>query len=196
MPDTPSITLVKRMNYRGAPEEWSNTYHFTGTTPTNDAGWQALGDAIYELERTVLRSDVVLVQIYGYEAGNEVSVAQIDRRTGTNALPAGTANVSGGFRLAGDQAIRLRARRDGNSSKGKKVYGQKYYHGSWANSSTTADEVPSSIITAMQNLGNHLLDGSLPGGCKWCAPQGQTYALPTPGPYVTTRTLKRRGKRP
>src|SRR6266576_2358533 len=37
----PSLTIVKRFNYRGdVDEEFSNTYHFSGTTPADAAAWK------------------------------------------------------------------------------------------------------------------------------------------------------------
>lgn len=195
MPDTPSITLVKSMDYRGHDEEWSNTYHFEGDTPANEGEWRTLGLAIYSTEKVILRSDVKLVQLYGYEAGNETSVAQIDLRVGADANIPGTLNTSGVYPTSGDQAVTMRAR-IGVSSTGKKVYIRKYYHGSAKNSTGTGDPVAPSAVTAMNAHLTALLAGGLPGGAVWCGPQGQEAIDPLVHPWVTTRTLKRRGKRP
>lgn len=194
MPDTPSITLVKQFDYRGATEEWSNTYHFNGDTPGNEAEWKALGLAIYATEKAILRSDVKLCQLYGYEAGNNTSVAQIDLRIGTDALIPGTLSMSGIYPLSGDQAVSARAR-IGVSSTGKKVYVCKYWHGSGKASTATADGVASAAASAMETHVAAMLDGSLPGDAVWSGPQGQEAIDPFVRPYVTTRTLKRRGKR-
>lgn len=195
MPDTDSITIVKRFTYRGAQEEWSNTYHLDGTTPTSDAAWRALAVAIHASEKTCYVADVKLVTAYGYEAGNEHSVSQQDFLTGSNALQPGTlATGSTTFPMSGDQAYWVRAL-VGVSSTGKKVYVRKYFHGGLT-LDTNPDAVHPSARTAALAHATLMLSGSLPGGMKWVAPQGATPTLPTVGQWVTTRTLKRRGKRP
>jgi len=195
MPDTPSITLVKRFDYRGTDEEWSNTYHFTNPNPDDEAAWRELGLAIYETERAILRTDVVLVQLYGYDAGNNISVAQIDLRVGDDSLLPGTLAASGSYPTSGDQAVRARAR-CGTDSRGHKTYCSKYWHGSYKASTGTGDTASTGAVAAMTAHLAALLDGSLPGGAKWCGPQEQNLTVPHVDPYVTTRTLKRRGKRP
>lgn len=195
MPDTDSITLVKRFEYRDALEEWSNTYHLDGTTPTTDAEWRTLAIAIHTSEKRCYTSNHLLVMAYGYEAGNETSVYQGDFTIGSSALAPGTlTEIGGSTRMAGDQAYWIRAR-VGLSSTGKKVYVRKYFHGGTVQ---TAD--PDETQTNLRdNAGAHatlMLAGTLPGGMKWVGPQGATPIEPQVGRYVTTRTLKRRGKRP
>jgi hypothetical protein len=195
MPDTPSITLVKEFPYRGVAEQWSNTYHFTGTTPSSDAAWKALALAIFTTERAVYNEDHALVQSYGYEAGNEHSVAQIDHRSdalsgrqGTNTL------TSGQLKVPGDAAVWLRAL-IGVSIKGKKVYVRKYFHGGKCDSGQP-DNASTQTRANISAHGTACLAGGWPGGAKWSGPQGQTATLPQSSPFMTTRTLKRRGKRP
>lgn len=195
MPDTPSITLVKRMTYRGADEEFSNTYHFAGSTPATDAAWRTLADAIWDSERTIMHEGVVLVQVYGYVAGNESSVAQLDYRTGAGALPPGTLpRPDGTAKMAGDQAATGRAK-VGLSVKGKKIYIRKYWHGGLIATSNT-DNIAPGMLTAIDAHLSLMLAGGLPGDAEWCAPQGAAGIEPFTSPFVTTRTLKRRGKRP
>lgn len=195
MPDTDSITIVKRFDYRDAPEEWSNTYHLDGTTPTTDALWRALALAIHLSEKECYTSNHVLVRAYGYEAGNEVSVYQGDFTIGGGALAPGVLGEdSGTTRFSGDQASWVRAR-VGLSSTGKKVYVRKYFHGG-TRVSTDPDECTASLKAGLVYHAEKMLDGHLPGGMKWVAPQGATPIEPLASRYVTTRTLKRRGKRP
>lgn len=195
MPDTPSITLVKRMTYRGAPEEWSNTYHFNGTTPSDDADWKALALAIHSTEKTLYISDVKLVTAYGYEAGTDNSVAQIDFTSGTPLLPAGTYVIGGtAYKWSGDQACWIRAK-IGVSSTGKKVYIRKYFHGG-SSEPGSPDELDTDLTPLYTAHAVAALGGGWPGGATWCGPQGQAGSVPVVSRYVTTRTLKRRGKRP
>lgn len=195
MPDTDSITLVKKMQYRGADEEWSNTYHLSGTTPTDDAGWKALAVAIFATEKACYKSTSTLVRAYGYVAGNDHSVSQIDFSVGTPLLPAGTLVVGGSDgRLAGDQATWVRAL-VGTSSTGKKVYVRKYFHDGTC-IVTSPDNVSPTLITNLNAHAAAMLGGTLPGSMVWVGPQGATATLPKASQFVTTRTLKRRGKRP
>lgn len=195
MPDTDSITIVKRFDYRDLPEEWSNTYHLDGVTPTSDAEWRALALAVHASEKNCYTANHVLVKAYGYAAGNEVSVYQGDFTIGGGALTPGTLGEDGlTQRMSGDQAYWVRAR-VGLSATGKKVYVRKYFHGG-TRIAADVDEVPNNCKANALAHANLMLGGTLPGGMKWVAPQGATPIEPAVSRYVTTRTLKRRGKRP
>lgn len=183
------------MQYRGAPEEWSNTYDFTGTLPTSDTDWKALAVAVYTTEKTILKPSCELVRAYGYRPDSNVSVAQIDFTVGTPLTPDGTLTIASAEReFSGDQAATVRAQ-IGVSSTGKKVYIRKYYHAGGLGSGTP-DVIVTAMQTAMATHFNTLLAGSLPGGSTLCGPAGQTPFNVLASPLVTTRTLKRRGKRP
>lgn len=195
MPNTPKITIIKEFTYRDQPEEWSNTYHFTGTTPANDADWKALAVAIFNSERTCYVNASKLVRAYGYAAGAAQSTAQIDFTVGVPLRPPGTyANTFPRDWASGDQAATLRAK-VGVSSTGKKVYIRKYFHGVVLNSDDQ-DKIEAGVKTALEAHGALMLGGTLPGGATWCAPQGAAGTQPSASQWITTRTLKRRGKRP
>jgi hypothetical protein len=63
-------------------------------------------------------------------------------------------------------------------------------------SATDADKVDTTWITAANTFGAKMIDGTLPGGAKYCGPQGAVLSAPEASQWLTTRTLKRRGKRP
>lgn len=194
MPDTPKITIIKEFQYRGAAEEWSNTYNFNGTQPTTDADWKALALAIYASEKTLYTARCVLVRAYGYEPGNLHSIAQIDFTVGTPLRPPGTLSGAVGDPMAGDQAAWIRAK-VGVSSTGKKVYIRKYYHDGMVENGGD----PVMVAGWQSNAQAHavlMLGGSLPGGATWCSPSGAAGTLPSHSNWPTVRTLKRRGKRP
>lgn len=195
MPDTASITLIKRFDYRDAPEEWSNTYHFSGSTPDEENDWRILALSIYETERTLFTARHKLVGAYGYAAGNENSVAQVDFTQGSVIEPPGTYTPPGtAYEWSGDQAGWIRAL-VGTSSTGKKVYIRKYFHGgsSWA---TDPDEMEPGLRDLYQAHCEQCVTDGWVGDRKWCGPQGAVATLPGHSRYVTTRTLKRRGRRP
>lgn len=197
MPDTPSIVIQKSMDYRGQPEVWTNKYHFSGTTPGSAAAWKALADAIILQEQKHLPFKVSFVGALGYEAGNEHSVYQVDYRVAPNTVLRGSTNISANSdpqTEAGDVAYWVRWRTPDRNSRGKPVYLRKYFHAAVIGNS--ADAIFPTQKSRALDYANAMMDGSLPGGVKICGPQGAVASAPTVSDWLTTRTLKRRGRRP
>lgn len=191
MPDTPSITINKQMSYRGAPEVYSNTYHFSGTTPTTDVGWHDLAKAIFAAEAPLHPTSVYFVGYLGYEAGNEFAVSLKDYNAdGTAGIP-GTGSHQASV-VPGDAAANIRWMTPNRTSRGKRIYLRKYFH----EPAIQDDALTAAYKTAGATYGAKMIDGTLPGGVKICGPQGAVASSPMVMPFVTTRTLKRRGKRP
>jgi len=188
LPDTPSITIIKSFYYRGHDEEYSNKYHFTGTTPANATAWLALADAIIAAEKLTLDAQTSWTRAYGYEAGNENSVWQYAWPTPVT----GTASLTG-TRSPGDVAATMRWWTGQTNSNGKKIYCRKYFHA--VAHQTLPDLLDAAQKTKFETFGAKLIDGTLPGSFKYCGPQGATLQAPVCNQYLTTRTLKRRGKR-
>lgn len=190
-----AVTIIKEMDYRGTLEEWSNTYLLDGTTPTNPTEWKTLFDAIILSEKQCYTNLSKVIRAYGYTDESDLAIASYDYKAASATVqgtltPAGT----GTYAWAGDQAgwLRLRA---GINVKGKPVYLRKYFH-SGTSPNTTPDILVAGVKTAYVAHGNKMIDGTLPGGMKWIAKGGTVGTLPTASSYVTTRTLKRRGRRP
>lgn len=196
MPDTPSVTSIKRFLYRGVLEEWSNTYHFSGTTPADGVAWKALTDAIAAQEKLAMMNTHSIVRFYGYEAGNDNSVYQRDMTVAPDAVVVGTFASAGENMAPGDSAATWRWSTPNFTSRGKRIYGRKYWHGVSSDALTTPDVLRSTMRTLMGTLAAKLIDGTLPGSFKACGPQGAVFSTPFVSPWITTRTLKRRGKRP
>jgi len=190
----PSITIVKRFSYRGHDEEWSNHYSLDGDVPENEGQWHTLADAIIVSEKRCYTDETSVVRAYGYEAGTVASVAQIDYEGLGGTLVVGTLSPSGSAAIAGDQAAWVRAH-IGNNSHGKKVYVRKYFHGGRSETGSP-DDVATQWKANMLLHAATMLGGTLPGDMVWVGPGGQTPVTAKAGPYMTTRTLKRRGKRP
>ncbi len=191
MPDTPSITINKTLAYRGTQEVTSNTYHFSGTTPANDADWHALALAIWAAEKTLVPSTVKFVGYLGYQAGNEHAVS-IKNYLEDGTAPIAGSNVDNGAGAPGDAACWVRWTTPDRTSRGKRIYLRKYFHDvAW-----TDDAPTPGWKTLALAYGAKMIDGTLPGGAKICGPQGAVASQPFVSPWITTRTLKRRGKRP
>lgn len=195
MPDTPSIVIVKRFTYRGQPEEFSNRYHFSGTTPASTADWTTLATAIINAEKLTVESGVSFVKAYGYEAGNDNSVAQIDYSISPLTVTNGAIAITG-QKCSGDVAATARWYTGASSSRGKKIYCRKYFHGVHQQVEPDQDKLDSGQKTALETFCAKLIDGTLPGSFKYCGPQGAVLSAPEVNQYLTTRTLKRRGRRP
>lgn len=191
MPDTPSIVINKVFFYRGAAEEWSNRYHFSGSTPSSLAEWKTLALAIWAEERKFLNGNTTFNGFLGYNAGDPTANAIM----GPDDLTAGekTVGIATGSAAPGDVAAWVRWATGERGSKGRPIYLRKYFHGVPV---STTDNIATSSRTAMLAYGEKMKDGTLPGGFKVCGPQGAVAGLVKVPTFVTTRTLKRRGKDP
>jgi hypothetical protein len=192
--DVPSITLVQKFTYRDLDEEFSNRYHFTGTPPADYAGWHTLATALGTLVASVFSSNVHIVRAYGYLSDGTDSVMTVDYTVGGLSPIAGTAGPVGVF-APGDDAMTVRWDTGRRNSRGKAIYLRKYYHGVGMDSSDS-DKVDSSQLGALAALGTSLLSDWGSTTSKLCGPDGVTPTLPHASPWITTRTLKRRGRRP
>lgn len=189
------LTLVKKFTYRGdANEEFSNTYWFKSPPPGNDASWTVLMNDVVAQEKKLLASDVTYVRALGHDSDDPTATHVFQYNfaipgpppTGTWPLPGG-----GVHRMAGDQAYVLRWETDALSTKGKRIYLRKFFHGG-AVSTIDPDAIDSTLHAAMLAAGEAIraIHGGLRSAARDC---NVTRTIPLG--YVTTRTLKRRGKK-
>lgn len=196
----PAIGLVvsKRFIYRGNPdEEWSNKYWLTGTPPTTSAAWQTLFDQLVSAEKQVYTAQSHVVGGIGYDDDTPKAHAvwSVDYRESGTPI-AGTLPVVVGNAFAGDQAGMLELRTERKSTRGKWIYLRKFIH-SGAIDPSDPDKIDTGQLAAMQIFAGQLMNGVGSGGhVLRSQKQVETLAEYRVSPYVTTRTLKRRGKRP
>lgn len=209
MAEATGLTIIKRFTYRGnANEEYSNTYWFKPTTPPADAAaWRALLDAVVLVEKTIYPATAQVIRAYGYDddtghrPGDTGSVAgavwSVDLRVAPDTPVPGTL-ATGGLELApGDAAVWARWKTDRRTSPGSKaIYIRKYFHPCLGNG-TDPDLVATAQKNALLALGAKMHDGTLPGS-RTITTAGKTDTILSHGAstYMTTRSLKRRGKRP
>lgn len=197
----PSLTIVKSFSYRGAAEEWSNSYFFTGATPSGPTDWHSLAMAVSVQEKTLYDSTQEIIKWIGHEPGESVAVWSEDLVALSETIP-GTLAVGGAVvPQGGDSAAWIRYTTDGISSKGKPIYLRNYYHPAYAEGSTAAlaDSVSSTWQTAAEAFGTTWLDGAyvVNGTERYrCGPKGGVAQSRQVSAFVTTRTLERRGRRP
>lgn|SRR5262245_33841114 len=195
---TTVITIVKDFTYRDtAGEEWSNTYMLTGATPADSTAWRALFDEIVASEKSCYESTCRVTRGYGYDKVPEKgdhAIWSVDLRPSSTTV-AGTLATTGANRMSGDQAGWLRWSLNRFNSKGKRIYLRKYFHGGNLNTAS-ADTLGTNTKANYGFHGVKMMDGTLTAGRKICDPLGNVPIANVAATYVTTRTLKRRSKRP
>jgi hypothetical protein len=189
------LTIVKTFTYRGAPEEFSNTYHLTGSDPADDAAWGAIDGWLRAAERLVYTNAVKLTRIYGYNSGSDHADYVHDMSLVDDSFRIGSLAVGTSIPAPGDDAIWVRWPTGALNSKGRKIYLRKYFHDARL-SAGGGDAVFPAQKTALQTFGDYVLGSSGPDSRTLCSPEGDVPVGAGVASYITTRTLKRRGKRP
>lgn len=199
------LVIVKRFDYRGNPnEEWSNQYWLTGAPPGPSAEWKALTDILIEMEKTLYSAGTHVTRAYGYndnerdEDGNLVhpSVWSYDYGLAGEEV-AGILADPAGHIMAGDQAGTCWWKTSRRTSRGKWIYLRKFFHDGFINNANT-DAVSNDQATVYRNFTNALStpnSNAMQRGIQ--GPAGpETLQAWGESPWATTRTLKRRGRRP
>jgi hypothetical protein len=195
-----SLTIIKSFTYRGAPEEWGNTYFFTGDLPSDAAAWKTLADAVIDKEKTLYDDNTEVVKAIGHQAGESVAVWSYDYAAMSETV-AGTLTVGGTVvPQGGDSALWLRWSTDQLTSRGKPIYLRSYFHPAYAEGDTDTyrDTASATWVSAAQTFGDEWIAGFSDGSETHvrCGPHGAVGLVSLPSQYVTTRTLERRGRRP
>jgi hypothetical protein len=191
------LTVVKRFPYRGdTQEEWSNTYHFRQAPPATSADWKSFADAFINEEKPLYHPHCHVTRAYGYDTDDAkpVSVWGYDYGLAGEEVP-GTGG-GGDTNFAGDQAAMLWWKLDHKNSRGKYVYLRKYMHDGEVLAGAS-DDLAVATKAAYELFVANLWSNPTPAGGGIRARTG-TWPVIAAGvsPYVTTRTLRRRGKRP
>lgn len=199
MPTATGLILVKKFNYRGdAEEEWSNRYWFTGLIPASDAEWEVLADTIKITELACYSPGSAVVRAYGYNNSDPHSpTVWVKDYEATGAPAAGTLTGSAGALLmSGDQAGMTSWRTNRRNARGKWIYLRKFFHDGFISPADT-DTLDGGTLAAYGAHTLKLMNGTLPNGrIVRSAKQDETITHGEASPWTTTRTLKRRGKRP
>lgn len=191
------LTLVKKFHYRDNPnEEFSNTYHFKAQPPGDDASWTVLMNDVVNHEKQVFVPNVSYVRAYGYNSDdpNAHHVFQHDFEI-PGPPPLGTLTTEGGNPTSGDQAACVQWRLNRLNKRGKPIYLRKYFHQAFVNPAEI-DRLDNGYFTALGVFGNIATGvNSVHGGLRSPTVDDVVTAY-MPLSWITTRTLKRRGKRP
>lgn len=196
MAATPSLTIVKKFTYRLTSEEWSNTYHFSGGTPADDTHWKALADAVIAEEKHCYSSATSVVRAYGHVPGTNHAVWTYDYFTAGSTVPGDMSPSGSEAGVAGDDAGVLQWRTADYTSRGKRIYLRKFMHDSLSKGTNHLDELAASAKSAYESFGAAWVTGFISSTYKIAGPNGAAGSSPAASKWLTTRTLKRRGRRP
>lgn len=195
------LTIIKSFTYDGHAEEWSNQYWFKGTVPANPTAWRALFDAIVLKEKACFDTNTMVVRGYGYDsdADNASAIWTVDLQVSPETPVHGTLATADSThpQAPGDAANWIRHKTSRLNTKGKAIYLRKYLHGVHTNGASSGDFPYATQKTNLTALATLLDDGTLPGTLTISARKhSDTILSRGVNTYITTRTLKRRGKRP
>lgn len=195
--------VVVKQGYRRAvrAEEWSNKYHLTGSDPATPAAWRTLFDALVAEEKKLYSANTRVIRGYGYtdDSPTAHSVWSVDLQIAPNTPVAGTFVTGSDQYQMSDVATWIRWKLDRNNSNGKPIFLRKYYHdamGVPTMAGSTMDQVSATQVTALTSFATLLNTGAGVGGSKIRDTGGGAIIGQGVSTWLTTRTLKRRGKRP
>jgi hypothetical protein len=188
VPATPSIKVVKQMNYKDVPKLWSNRYHFNGGTPADGTHWTTFSDAVVAAEKAIYkaRSDFTIVHTYGYAAGSDVPVFS------KAYTQVGTLAGSGNGITPGDVAALIRYATTARTSKNHPIYLFNYYHLALWDTSTTYDKLDPVQLAAMNTYATAWITGFSDGSLTLvrAGPNGATATSRLTETYLTHRDFR------
>lgn len=192
------LVVIKEMAYRDNPnEQWSNKYWLTGTPPDDPNEWKALFDQLVADEVALYSPSSKVVGGIGYDDNTENanSVWAVDL-TALGAEVPGQLVVAQSEAMAGDQAGLVQWRTSRKSTRGKWIYLRKYFHHG-GTGGASGDTITTATQAAYDHFAVLLLQGSAAHGRRIRSQFfDEVLQNKVISPWVTTRTLKRRGKRP
>lgn len=191
------LTIVKGFTYRDDPsEEFSNTYHFKNPPPGDAASWGVVLNAALSKEQAIFPATTHFVRAYGYDS-DDPNAHHVFSWDWTQPGPPPTGSFSGGgtLQMAGDQAACVEWMTSRLNSRGKKIYLRKYFHTGYM-SSSDHDKLDVTWLGALNQFAGLTTGMNLVHGGLRSRTHDETLQVGSTIQWVTTRTLKRRGKRP
>lgn len=181
---TPSIKVIKSFAFKGGSAKlWSNRYHFNGGTPSSDANWHSLMDAIVAAEKTIYGGTITIVECVGYAAGSDVPVSSKTYST------VGTWGSAGNY-APGEVAALIRYSTTARTTKNHPVYLFNYYHGMYTEVvGSDSDTLYPAQRSLMQTYAADWISGFTAGGITAvrAGPNGATAVGSLVEEYVTHR---------
>lgn len=191
----PGVVLYKTFTWRGATEEWGNTYHFVGDAPSTPADWRSLVDDLIALESPMINSEVTIERAICYEDTSDPSVYSYNLAAFGGVVTGGFNAAAGGYHnQEGGTTHMVRWDTGRRSSKGKAIYLRKYYHPA-ASTNGQQDVVASGLVALAATFALAVMSasGDWPGlaGPDGVAPVGRLAQT-----YTNYRDLRKGRRRP
>jgi len=197
MASATGLVVTKKFTYRDQDEYWSNKYWFQGAPPGPSTEWRTLFDALVLHEKNCYTAATTVTGGYGYNDNSDSAHAvwsvdlELLAQTVPGALTVPAANV-----MAGDQAGMFEFQTQRKNSRGKWIYLRKYMHDGGIDP-LDRDRIDGNTQAAYDGFIAALKDGTWSSGrIIRSQKQDETFNWGARSEWVTTRTLKRRGKRP
>jgi len=184
-----SIVVVKEITYRGAPEEYSNTYHFDGGPPATQAAWLTFDNNVRAAEKAIYRTGhVVIKRTIGY--ASDETPAEWARTFDTQCTGA-----YNGLLTPGDCAVWIRYQTDRRDSRGHPVFLRNYYHPAYHDDPGAVDSVAAGQRAALSIYAAAWVAGFSDGSVthKRTGPDSLGATAHGVAVYIGRRKLKRRG---
>lgn len=178
------VVTTKEITWKGHPERWSNGYRFD--LPTIDqATIQALAAALITWERNFHAARVRFVYAVGGRDAKGVAAVYAEEFATPQVGGAVNAVIHPEVCILAEAKLRPR------------VYARKWFHTciNTQGPATAPEVLPPETITDFNGRWAKLTDGSLPGGARYCWPNGSPVAAFTTDPYARTRQFPRRSPR-
>jgi len=189
------ITLIKEFTYRGNPEEFSNSYHLD-SVPASRGDWVDLVGALGSQERTCVSGAVTYKRGLVYDNSDHPALYTIVYADEGGEFTGDLIGTEGDV-TAGDQAAVVSVNTGLVGSSGKPIWLRKYFHSVYELSGTDVDSLASTTIAALSSFMTNLRDSEIQSGHFYADKNGRRPdGTVRVDEFVTTRTLKRRGKRP
>jgi hypothetical protein len=179
-----AVSLTKKITWRGKDEQFSNVYHYDLSTVINtESGWDALINAIKNLEDDVHSSAVTYQQARVWGPTNQGPAASETRRI---LDLSGTGQMTVATRIYAEAAVVVQFYLGRNPATGRKRFLRKFFHSQGVPSSTSVDvstgvgPLTSADKTLYVNTMNSLKTLTVGGfSHDICAPNGDHLPLNT-----------------
>jgi hypothetical protein len=184
---TPSLKIVKSIEWRGGTHRYSNRHHFAGGVPADDAHWATFAAAVVADEKDCFDGATTYVEAVGYLAGSDLPI-WTGTLTGT-----GTASFSS-YQLAPAQsAAIIRWSTTARSIKNHPIYLASYFHGTMVSFSGAPDALLAAQKTALEEYGQDWIDGFSDGTNTYhrAGPNGASAVGKFVDAYLSHRDFRR-----
>jgi hypothetical protein len=191
------MRITWKFPWRGADEEFSNTYWFTPSPGTRNQWHVLIFGYVLPVIIPAFTAEVELVKVDCYIGSGSPAVQHFDASTDPTDFPVvGTLPFTASateVMCTGDSAAWMRFATGRHTSRGKPIYIRQYYHHMVV---TPPDTIHVDQKEALEDLGGFLVGGLTTLPYYLCDGFGNIVSNPTVPTYITHRDLERRGSSP